>query len=49
MDILILLFDLSCFVFGFEIGLATSELSDATFKVGLCDEKGLFKQIEIGL
>ena len=36
-------------VFGFEIGLATSELSDANFKVGLCDEKGLFKQIEIGL
>jgi hypothetical protein len=36
-------------VFGFEIGLATSELSDATFKVGLCDEQGLFKQIEIGL
>ena len=36
-------------VFDFEIGLATSELSDATFKVGLCDEKGLFKQIDIGL
>ena len=36
-------------VFDVEIGLATSELSDATFKVGLCDEKGLFKQIDIGL
>ena len=36
-------------VFDFEIGLATSELSDASFKVGLCDEKGLFKQIDIEL
>ena len=35
-------------VFDFEIGLATIELSDATFKVGLCDEKGLFKQIDVG-
>ena len=35
-------------VFDFEIGLATIELSDATFKVGLCDEEGLFKQIDIG-
>ena len=34
-------------VFDFEIGLATSELRDATFKVGWCDEKGLFKQIDI--
>ncbi|MEK9935063.1 MAG: hypothetical protein VW619_01415 [Rhodobiaceae bacterium] len=36
-------------VFDFEIGLATSERSDATVKVGVCDEKGLFKQIEVGL
>jgi len=35
-------------VFDFEIGLAAIELSDATFKVGLCDEKGLFKQIDVG-
>ena len=35
-------------VFDFEIGLATIELSDATFKLGLCDEKGLFKQIDVG-
>ena len=39
----------STVVFDLEIGLATSELSDATFEVGLCDEKGLFKQIDIGL
>ena len=36
-------------VFDFEIGLATSELRGSSFKVGLCDEKGLFKQIKIGL
>ena len=36
-------------VFDSEIRLATSELSDAKFKVGLCDEKGLFKQLYIGL
>ena len=36
-------------VFDFEIGLATSELSGVKFNVGLCDEKGLFKQIDIGL
>ena len=36
-------------VFDFEIGLATIKLSDATFRVGLCDEKGLFKQIDVGL
>ena len=36
-------------VFEFEIGLATSELRDFTFEVGLCDEKGLFKQIDVGL
>ena len=35
--------------FDFEIGLATVELSDATFEVGLCDEKGLFIQIDVGL
>ena len=35
-------------VFDFEIGLVATELSDATFKVGLCDEKGLFKQIDVG-
>ena len=34
-------------VFDFEIGLATIELSDANVKVGLCDEKGLFKQIDV--
>jgi len=36
-------------VFDFENGLATSELSDANFKVGVCDEKGLFKEIDVGL
>ena len=35
-------------VFDFEIGLATIELSDAMFKVGLCDDKGLFNQIDVG-
>ena len=40
-------------VFDFEIGLATIEMSEATFseatfKVGLCDEEGLFKQIDVG-
>ena len=35
-------------VFDFEIGLATVKLSDAKFKVGLRNEKGLFKQIEVG-
>ena len=36
-------------VFDFEIGLATSELRDAILTVGLCDEKGLLKQIDVGL
>ncbi len=36
-------------VFDSEIGSATIKLSDATFKIGLCDEKGLFKQIDVGL
>ena len=34
-------------VFDFEIGTGTIE-SSATFKLGLCDEKGLFKQIDAG-
>ena len=34
--------------FDFEIGLATVKLSDPKFKVGLCNEKGLFKQVEVG-
>ena len=36
-------------VFDFEIGVATSELLDVAVGVGLCGEKGLFKQIEVGL
>ena len=36
-------------VFDFEIGLATSELRDATLKVGLCAKKVLFKQHGIRL
>ena len=35
-------------VFDFEIGSATIKWSEATFKLGLCDEKGLFKQIYVG-
>ena len=35
-------------VFDFEIGLATIKLSDTIVNVGLCDEKGLFKQIDVG-
>ena len=34
-------------VFDFEIGLATSELSDATFKVGLCDEKAYSNKLTL--
>ena len=36
-------------VFDFEIGFARSELRHVTFKVGLCDEKGIFKQIDVEL
>ena len=35
-------------VFDLEIGLATIKLSDTIVNVGLCDEKGLFKQIDVG-
>ena len=34
-------------VFDFEIGLATVDLSEAPFNVGLCDEEGLCKQIGV--
>ena len=37
------------FVFDFEIGLVTSELRAGTSKIGLFDEKGLFKQSDVGL
>ncbi len=36
-------------VLDIEIGLATNELSSVTPKAGLCDGKGLFKQINVGL
>ena len=36
-------------VFDFEIGVATSVLLDVVVGVGLFGEKGLFKQIEVGL